>query len=479
MTTAGAGKQLAPGMPPLRGSRLRSWFLPGAAEQLDPGRERYRRAGLAAVAGGISRLILIAVSFVSVPLLLGAVGVERYGLWAAVGSVTGMLVFADFGLGNGLVTAIAAARAKGDDATVRTYVSSGFFMLAGLAAVLGVVFAVVYFVVPWAGLFNVSGALAVSEAGPTMAVFFGCFLASLPLGVASRVQLGFQESYLTAIWTAAGSLLSLVALIVLIAAHASLPLLVLALSGAPVVALVANSVVEFRLSRPSTAPAPGAVERTAASRLLRLGFLYFVLQAAVAVAYQSDVIVAARVVGPEGAADYSIVYRLFMVIPALLNLVLAPLWPAYTDAIGRGDIAWVRRTLRRSTLLATAISTLAVVAVLIGARGLLDVWVGRSIQPPDALLYGMAAWAVLTATFTALAMLFNGAAVMRFQLVVATVMSIVSVAASILLATRFGVAGVVWGTVIAYVVFSAVPQLLYLPRLLASLANRTPEGSAS
>lgn len=479
MTAAPAGSQFATGVRPLRREWIRTMLRPSDAERADPGRERYRRAGLAAVAGAVSRLILIAVSFVSVPLLLGAVGTERYGLWAAVGSVTGMLVFADFGLGNGLVTAIAAGRAKGNDVAVRTYVSSGFFMLTGLAALLGAVFAAVYLLVPWASLFNVSGTLAMAEAAPTMAVFFGCFLASLPLGVASRIQLGFQESYLTAIWTAAGSLLSLLALVLLVVAHASLPLLVLALSGAPATALLGNSVVEFRVRRPAIAPSVHSVERTAATRLLRLGFLYFVLQAAVAIAYQSDVIVAARVVGPDGAADYSIVYRLFMVIPTLLTLGLAPLWPAYTDAIGRGDIAWIRRTLRRSVLVAAAASSVVAIGVLVEARMLLDVWVGRAIQPPDALLVGMAVWAVLTSAFTALSMLFNGAAVMRFQVVVAITMAVSSVSASIVLGARFGIAGVIWGTVIAYVVCSAVPQLLYLPRLFSRLTARAAAESAA
>lgn len=434
--------------------------------------DRYRRAGLTAAASAASRLVVIVVSLVSVPLMLSYVGIERFGLWAAVGSVVGMLVFADFGLGNGLVTAIGEVQGT-DDATAHRYVSSGFALLGGLAAILGLCFALIYAVVPWAAFFNVSTPAAVQEAGPTMAVFFACFLASLPLGVASRVQLGYQEGYFGAIWTGAGSLLSLVALTLVIRAGGSLPLLVLALSGGPVIGLLGNTLFEFRARRAWLAPNFALADRGAAERLLRLGFLFFVLQLAVAVAYLSDVLVAARMVGPSAAADYTIAYRLFMIVPALLNLGLTPLWPAYAEAIARGDMPWVRHTLRRSTVIAGAGAVIVVGPLLVAARWVLSVWVGPAVTPPDGLLVGMAVWAVLSSTFNSIAMLFNGAAVMRFQVVVASVMAVASVGASVLLASRFGVSGVIWGTVLAYLLFAAIPIVVYLPRLLRSLELRT------
>jgi O-antigen/teichoic acid export membrane protein len=439
----------------------------------DSGRERYRRAGLAAGASAVSRLLTIGVSLAAVPILLNAVGTERYGLWATIAALTSMLVFADFGLGNGLVTAIAASRARDDEQSVASYISSGFFMLAAIAVVLGVGFALVFQLVPWAQLFNVAGSTAVGEAGPTIAVFLACFLATLPLTVASRVQLGDQEAYITAIWTGIGAIGSLVALVALASAGASLPVLVLALSGIPVLALGLNSAVEFGFRKRSLVPRRSLVSRPAASRLLRLGFLYFVLQLAVAIGYQSDVIVAARLTGPDGAAQYAVVFRLFMVVPTLLALLLTPLWPAYTDAIERGDHAWVTRTLKRTVLGSAAIALAAVAAVFVGSRLLLDIWVGSAFDPAPAFLSGMAVWAVLASAFNAVAMLFNGAAVVRFQLVVATAMAITSVCLSVVLGARFGLAGIIWGTVIAYVVVSAVPQVLYLPRLLRSLGQRS------
>jgi O-antigen/teichoic acid export membrane protein len=434
---------------------------------------RYQRAALTTIAGVGARGAVILVSLVSVPLLLGYVGAERYAIWAAASAIGSILVFTDFGIGNGLVTAVAQAAGVGNQDRVRAFVTSGLFALTALAVALVPILAIVAAVVPWAQLFNVSQPTAVSEAGTVVLIFLLSFVVSLPLSVAGRVQTGHQEGYLPAFWTAAGAIASLVAVIVLINVRAPLPVVVLALTGLPVCALAGNFIVEFTRRRRWLLQGIDDFDASAARYLLRLGFMFFVLQLVIAVAYQSDVLVAARIVGPTAATDYSIVYRLFMVVPAIINLGLTPLWPAYADAISRGDIAWVRRTVSRSVGIAIGVSVVAIAGALVASRWLLDVWVGPSVQPPTALLIGMALWAMLTSAFNGLAMLFNGAAVLRFQVIVGSMMAVGSIAASIVLASRIGVAGVIWGTVIAYVVLSAVPQLLYLPRLIARLEART------
>jgi hypothetical protein len=48
-------------------------------------------------------------------------------------------------------------------------------------------------------------------------------------------------------------------------------------------------------------------------------------------------------------------------------------------------------------------------------------------------------------------------------------MAIASIGLSILFANVFGVAGIIWGTLLAYTLFSAIPVLILLPRLLTRL----------
>jgi O-antigen/teichoic acid export membrane protein len=73
------------------------------------------------------------------------------------------------------------------------------------------------------------------------------------------------------------------------------------------------------------------------------------------------------------------------------------------------------------------------------------------------------------------AMLFNGANVVGFQAVCATLMAIANVAISILLVQRIGVSGAVYGSLIAQVIFVLIPGLWYMRRLLRRLSASQSE----
>lgn len=437
--------------------------------------ERYRRAAWSTVAAIGARLLAMAVSLATIPLAIGYLGVERYGLWVTISAVTAMLTFADFGLGNGLMNAIADAYGRDDRAAAQRAVSSAFLMLTAVATVGIVGFALAYGSVPWATVANVSSETAVAEAGPTVVVFFLCFAVNLPLGLVQRIQYGYQEGFEASLWTGLGSLIALAGLVAAIQFRADLPWLVLALAGGPVVATALNGVLLFARRHPDLRPGLRLADGRVALSLIRVGLLFFVLQLAFAVAYQSDVIVAARVLGPSAAAEYSVALRLFFLVPTILSMVFLPLWPAYGEAIARRDLAWVRRTLTRTTAGGVAVTTVSSALLVVSGPEVLRIWLGPVFDPPFMMLLGMALWAVVFTGFMSISMLLNGATVIKFQAIVATVMAGTSIVASIVLAGLFGVSGIIWGTLLAYLGCAALPTLWYLPRVLRRLEWRASD----
>lgn len=228
----------------------------------------------------------------------------------------------------------------------------------------------------------------------------------------------------------------------------------------------------FGFRKPWLRPRLADATRTAAGHVLRLGLLFLTLQVAVSVAYASDNLIAASVLGLESVPQYSVPFTLFNVPAMFVTLMLAPLWPAYGEAIARRDTAWVRRTLKKSLYLSIVASGLASFALVTAGKPILAVWVGRGIEPTWALLFGLGVWLVVSSAGNAGAMLLNGANVVRFQACCAVLMAGAAVVLKIILTRWFGVAGIVWGTVIAYVTFAGVPYVMYIPRLLKSLERR-------
>jgi O-antigen/teichoic acid export membrane protein len=432
--------------------------------------ERYRRIAWSTLLSTIARFVGLATSFVSVPLVVGYLGSERYGMWLTMSSLVAALGPLDLGIGLGLLTVVSDAYGRDDREAARRAISTAGAMLTAIAAVTVVVFAIVYFLIPWARLFNVSTPIAVSEAGPAAAVLFGAFALGMPLGIVGQVQMAHQAGYISSAWAIAGNLGSFACLIAIVVLHGSLPLLVLALTCVSLIAAALNGWFLFRRQRPWLMPRLRDVDLRAARGLLKTGSFFIVLQLAALVAYQLDNFVIAQILGASAVPEYAIPSKLFFLAPSLLAFVLVPLWPAYRESIARGDPAWVKRTLRRSILLAAAVNIPSTLVLLIAGPFLLHLWVGNAVHPTMLLMLGLGTWTILNTLNGPFAMLFNGANVIGFQAACAIAMAIANVSISIILVQHIGVAGAVYGSVIAQIVFVLIPGVWYMRRLMRRLA---------
>lgn len=448
--------------------RLRWFSLTPFDQSTAAGRadERHRRVALTAAASALAKVLSVGTALISVPLTLHYLGIERFGMWMTVSSLIAMLAFADFGIANGVLSAVAEAHGRDDRAALQRIVSSGFFMLTGIAAALLALFAAAYAHVPWHAVFNVQSEMARAEAGPALAVFVACFACAIPLGVVQRVQMGLQRGFQASLWQCVGSLCALAGVLLAIRLQGGLAWLVLALAGAPLLAALLNSIHFYFRSQPGLRPRLACFASADARRLARMGALFFVLQVTVAVAYTSDSLVIAQLSGAAAVAEYAVPEKLFGLITLAIAMVLAPLWPAYGEALSRGDHAWVRRTLRRSVLMAVGIAALASVCLLLTGPLLLRLWVGDAVAAPFMLMLALAIWKVIEAGGNAVAVYLNGAHVIGFQVAVAVSVAISALSLKFLLIPIYGVAGAAWATVVAYLVFAAVPYAVLLPRLV-------------
>ena len=436
---------------------------PDLAEPPDPStavrrsRERFRRIGLTTAASLGARGIGFATSFISVPLTLHYLGPERYGLWATLSSVIALASFADFGLGNGLLNALAGAHGRDNRDEAAREVSTAFLLLLAVAATLGAAFLLAYPQIHWDRVYNVASPEARAEAGPATAAFVACFLANLPVGVVARIRQGFQEGYRTSLFDAAGSVLGLMLVLLAINYRLSLVWLVLAMAGAPVMASLVHATVLFGRDRPWLRVDSDRFDRRAATRLLQHGGLFFALQLAASFVYAPDNVIIAQTLGPTSVAHYAVAAKLFTVSVLLSDVALAPLWPAYGEAMARGDLDWVNRTLARSIQMAALASIVFASLLVVGGNEILARWVGPGFSASPALRLGLGSWTVVSTVGMAVAMYLNAANLMRVQVLCAMAWVPVSLVLKFLMVTRWGLAGVPWAMVLSYVALAAVP----------------------
>jgi O-antigen/teichoic acid export membrane protein len=425
-------------------------------------RERYRRMALTALASAGARVITMATMLIAVPLTLHYLGSERYGMWMTISSIIAMLGLADFGMGLGLLNSISEAHGQDDRLAAERYVSSGFFMLSGVAALIVLVLAVAYPFIAWQRVFNVQSRQAIQEAGPAMAAFVLCFAANLPLGVVRNIQQGYQEGYFNNLWESAGKLMGLAALLLVIYAQAGLVWLVLALAGTPALALVCNNLELFGFRRPWLRPRFQKADGASAKKVMHAGLFFSLLQVCLILTYSSDNVIIAQFLGPEAVTQYAIPYQMFSLSLIIFNVILAPLWPAYSEALARGDLAWVRKALNRSLkfiLLSTGITSILLVVF---GKILLNFWVGSKVSPSLLLNLPLGIWMVVLTLGSALSMVLNAANIFYFQIKFVFLTFVIAIILKCTFINKFGLPGMVWGTILSYVLFFIIPYSIFI-----------------
>jgi O-antigen/teichoic acid export membrane protein len=387
-----------------------------------------------------------------------------------IASLVVLLSVTDLGIGSGVLNSIARAYGRGDRLAARQHLASGLVVLTAIAMATGVLFLVVYPSISWGALYNVADdPLAASEAGPATGIFIATFLIGLPLSLIGQVRAAYQEGFVQSAFAGLGNVITIVLLLAAVAARANLPVLVLAITGGPILAAIANLIVLVRLHRPWLAPRRGDVTTDAMRSVVGLGMGFLILQIAYTVGFSTDRLVAAQVVGPLAVADYSVVYRLFAIPASLASIALLPLWPAYREAISRHDIGWVRLTLQRSIKVTVLVTVPLSVALAIVGPAIVDAWTGQRLAPSHGLYLALGAFTITLAFANAFMVFLNGAQVMRYQIFTWTLMAVLNLTASLYLASKIGVAGVAVGSVVAVVVAIIIPALAYTPRLLRQL----------
>jgi O-antigen/teichoic acid export membrane protein len=437
-------------------------------------KERFRRAALTTMAAGVAKAISLLTSLVTVPLTYRYLGPERYGIWMVLISIIAAMGFADLGIGNGLMNAISEAYGKDDRRLAREHVTSALALMLCIAAVLAVAGAVGYPFLPWMRMLNVKSTAAAAEGAKAFLVLYASFVLSIPLGVVGRAQAGLQKGYSSQIVSAIGSILSLGAILIVISLHANLVWLVSALVFAGLVASLFNGWILFR-AHPWLLPSWHAYSATSAHKIFKLGIMFFVLQCAFALSFTSDNIVIDQIMGAAAVALYAVPQKLFGFVSSVVSMAINPLWPAYGEAIARGDVAWVRRAFFGSLWLVLAITVPVCTALVLAGPWILRVAVGKTFHAPMSLLVVLALWGVVSAVSTAISMLLNGAGVLKLQSITAVIASLCNLALSIYFTRRLGVAGVCLGSILAQLLIMLPVSLALIRNLFRRLENTKTE----
>ena len=341
--------------------RLKAFLTPyDTSTEEGRSKERYRRAGLTATSSLISRGLLALVSLVSVPLTISYLGKERYGMWIAINVLLTWAVVADFGIGRGLLNQLSDAMGKEDRVAARRAVSTALIALTLLALLFLGILIPLAFLLPWGPILNITDLRLLEEAPTTVAAVFLVFILGFPLGAVSHIYSALQRGYVANLFTMAGSVMSLVSLLVVIRLELGLPYLVLALGGVSVLAKVLNLAWALKSER-WLSPRLALFDAASVRSLTRLSTPLFVYQVGAVLVTEMQALVLAHTQGLEVVADYGVLQKVLTIPAFVVGIIEAPFGPALREAFARGDRAWLSSAFWRLQWVKFGLSLLALV----------------------------------------------------------------------------------------------------------------------
>lgn len=371
------------------------------------GRQRYRQAGLTSAAAVLAKGAGMASALVTIPITAPYLGPERFGLLMTVTSIPLLLSFSDFGIGNGLLTALADAHGRQDRERSRVLVSSAFFVLTAIAIVLIAAAVPLIQWLPWSTILNLRSSDARSEVTTCLAVFIVMTLAGLPLSVPQRVQQAEQRGFVTNLWLFAGNVFSMALLIVFVKLGKGLPWLVGAVAGSPLLIGAIAWIQEFR-NRQWLRPAWRHFRLHDALHIGRAGLLIFSSQVGAAYLMMAPVVLLGRKYGQESVASYALVQRILSIFVVAASLMVTPLWPAYGEALARGDHGWIRSAYVRSIAVTVLIAGIPLACIAPFAPQLANLLSSRSIRVGVSMAVAMALLGICTSLRNTISMMVNG-----------------------------------------------------------------------
>jgi O-antigen/teichoic acid export membrane protein len=425
-------------------------------------RDRNRRIVFASGVGLAQRIAQLVTALISIPLVLHALGVAGFGLWGAATSLAWLSGLLDLGLGSALVTLLPQALAGGDGEAARAYLSAA---LIGGCALGAAIFCAGWALVAHIGHPEQSGPLLVAVAGLAL---------NVPLSIAGSAWFGLNCGHVAGAWELLQSGLTLALLITAAALHGGVSWMVAAVYGALVLAN-AGSLGHLLLRRSLGPMKKGASWRHVRS-VLANGGLMFAVSVVFSCGYVLDNFLTLQWLGASASAQMAVAMRLCTTAVGMLAVVSQPLWPAFVEALSKGDRAWALRTLYRGTALVALLAAAGAIMIIAFGRTILTEWLRSDVGIGPPLMWAVGLWIVALATPRVAGLWFNAALVLRFQLAVAAASTALALTLKVFLSGAYGVAGILVSTPIS---FLCVVWPAFLWRALRQVDGPVPQSGAA
>src|SRR5665647_2827140 len=379
------------------------------------GHERSIKAKKNILASFMITGLSIAISLFLVPLTINYINPSRYGIWLTLSSIVAWFSFFDIGLSQGLRNKFAEAKAKGNDELAQVYVSTTYAILAIIFLIVWIIFLIVNHFLNWAHILNISENMQ-SEISILALIVFTYFCLQFVLRIITTLILADQQPAKSSLVDVLGQILSLIFIVILVkTTEGSLIKLGIALCISPLLVLIGANFFFFKGVFKKYSPSFLKIKFSYAKDIFNLGIIFFIIQLAGIIQYETANIIIARNFGTLEVTSYNIVYKYFGILNMVFMIFITPFWSASTEAYLKNDFQWIKNSIKKYNQL-NALLFIVGCLMLLFSTDIYQLWLGKG---KVSINYYLSLWGFLYFNITMFAgkyvFFLNGINALRIQ----------------------------------------------------------------
>ena len=413
--------------------------------------------------GFIFKVSGMALSYISIPIVLNYLGEQNYGVWITIFSILSWIYTFDVGVGNGLKIRLTEALSKKDNLLARQYISTAYILIFAISIVLILIGSIGIYSFTFQKALNIDY-LSESYLQKVIFISFIFTVSNFVIGLYKQLLFSVHRSALIALTNVLLQCI-VIASVLFVDYYFDSSLFIVALiyGIANLITGIVFSFLFFR-KRKHLLPQIDHFKRSKIKDITGIGIDFFVIQLCVIVIFTTDNIIITRLLGAESVTSYSVVSQFFQAFIVLWYIVSAPLTPLYTDAYVKNDINWIKNTIKRLNKLFVVFFVVVVIAVSFG-EFVVGIWLDRTLEFPT-YLFLFFGFFVLIRIYGDLYMSFlNAIGQLKWQLYLSVFGAIINIPLSILFVNTFelGTSGVILASCVSLILLSVImPFQTYL-----------------
>ena len=416
----------------------------------------------------IIKLLSILVSFMVVPITIGYVSSELYGVWLTLSSILTWLTFLDFGFSQGMKNKLTEAIAMDDWERGKKLVSTTYFLMILIFVPICLIIQFVIPMIDWCKLLNISTMYKDDIIKALHALMAFCCL-QMVVNVVVSVIAAFQKVALSNSFGVIGNVLSLGIIFALTKlCPPSLLYLCFSLAAMPIVVTIIASIILFNGPMKRVAPSFRSIEMQLTKDLFSLGYKFFIINIQAVVVYQATNVIISNVSSPIWVTSYNVAYRYLSIAMMLFTIATQPLWPAFADAFAKNDVKWMNNTANKMTKF-FYISAFACCCMALIAPYIYAIWIGKDVHVPVVMTWMVCIYVIIYCWVNYLGIILVGMSKIKLDTIVVTVGMFSHVPLSYGLSHVIGAYGVITSMIIINLLYGIIYRI-QLNRILQGRA---------